>query len=401
MPFAERKDELSTTIAFSASNVSPLTNGVPRDQELTKLLVMLEGQMALSSVTASPTLHAEAPASFIRRFELRGTKVGGAGAVTLINARGEELHALTRFYQGAIPLGPGIADFPGGPGNVAFPSPLSPIGAAQRFDFRTAYILPIAYPFAGAIDEAATILPTSLFSQLDLFISWAAGSNAMALGGTATFTFNSFGATSTTGNPVARITRFMPLALSGGFKDVIGKYHVLYNSQQKNLSAVGTSFTDTRIADLNVGNRLRAIHLRQYIEDSNVTGLIGQTAALGTGARVTDNTGRFSAGAVGDNSNAGVYRWRLKVNGAEKWRFFNTDLREWNRYTYGEYSTLHPQGYATLEFAPRRFPVAEAFNLIGYGPTGSRFELFGDATGLDASNHRIDILQVEQVPVAV
>src|SRR5712691_7999501 len=136
MAFAERKDELSTTIAYSSSNVSPLTNGVPRDQELTKLGLVVEGQMSMTAVTAAPTVHAEAPASFLRRVELRGTKVGGAGAVTLINARGEELYQLTKFYRQYLPIGPSMADQPGGPGNLTFPAPLTSLSIG-RFDFRT------------------------------------------------------------------------------------------------------------------------------------------------------------------------------------------------------------------------------------------------------------------------
>jgi hypothetical protein len=123
--------------------------------------------------------------------------------------------------------------------------------------------------------------------------------------------------------------------------------------------------------------------VRQYAENASVEGLI-------------DQAGSVSLARIGDNSNIGTYRLRMKLNGAEKFRMFWPDLQERNRYFYDQYSTLMPQGYGVLEFSQRGFPLAESFDTRGYGAAGMRLELFGDALTLAAAD-RMDLLTQEQI----
>ncbi len=384
MPFGERKEELSSLIAFTSGATVPFTNGVPRDLPLTRLMAILEGRMTISAQTVAGTIFPEAPATLVRRIELRGTKATGGGQTTLVNARGEELNRITRFYHQYLPLGPDVADAAGA-GGTAFPAPLAAT-ANGSFDFRVAYMIPIAYDMASVEDESVSILDPSIFSQLDLFVSFGTGQANFVSGGTLTFALSAFG--SATGNPVMRITRFSPLAVSHGFKDLINRFHVQTISKQKNLSSIGVTFNDTKIDDLNVGNRIRSVLLRQYQENTTVAGQMDVIAAA-------------NGALIGDNSNPGVFRWRVKVNGGEKMRWFNPDAREWNRQVYKQYSTLIPQGYTNLEFAQRGFPLSESFDLRGFGAAGARYELFADALSVPATVSRLDILQQEQIPVEV
>ncbi len=374
----ERKEELATTIPFVANATGVLQNGVPRDLPLTRLFLVHEGRLTISSQTVAGTIFPEAPGTLIRRIRLQGTKVTGAGSVTHFNCRGAEVLALQMFQETYRPLG-----FVGGPndlagsGGTSFPAGLAAT-ANGSYDFRVYYELPIAYRFAAVEDETATILDPSIYSLLDLQIDFGSTSDLIS-GGTLTAALSAFG--SATGSPQVRVMRFAPLA--AGLP--INKFFVQQISKQVQLnSVVAATFADQLIVPLNVGNKMRSVMLRQYQENATIPGLIDVVSAA-------------SGALIGDNSNTGVYRWRFKLNGNEKARFFNPDLREWDRQNYNQFDVLIPQGYSHVDWGDRGFPVETAFDTRGFGQAGARWELYGDGLSIPSTG-RLDVLQIEQIP---
>lgn len=381
----ERREELTNTIAMVGGSQQTLKDGVPRDLPLTRLLVAFEGRVVVASHTAG-NYFPEAPATLIRNFTLTGTKVTGGGSITLLNIRGEEAHRMTRFFDTYIPVGVDVAALPGS-GGTAFPSPLAAT-ANGTFDFRVYYLLPIAPRYMVIKDEVQGVLDPSIFSQLNLLVTFGAGSstasgangaNLAGSLGTDTFALTAFGSGS--GSPTVRITRFSPLAQ--GLP--INRYHYTRLSKQINMNSIAASATDTKITDLNAGNRVTRIQFRQYAETSGQPGQI-------------DQSGGASLARIGDNSNAGLFRVRLKLNGSEKYRAFWPDLQETNRQQY-DLTTLMPQGYGLADFCDRA-SADSAFDTRGFGAAAVRWELFGDWTGIGAQD-RLDVMQEEQVPVEV
>ena len=378
MAIRERREELSTTIAFSSGNQVLFTGGIPRDRPLSRLFLALEGRMTISGQSIAGNIFPEAPATLIRNVQLRGTKVTGGGTVTLVNARGEELHRLSSFYEAAPAVGVEVAGLPSATG-VAFPAPLTPTNNGS-FDFRCYYVLPIAPRFATIQDEIAGVTDPSIYSQLDLLVTFGTGQANFVSGGTLTFALSAFGSAS--GNPAVRVVRFSPLL---GKSKLYNKWHYTLLSKQINMNSIAAAATDTKIADLNIGNWLRFAQLRQYSENTSVSGQI-------------DQSGGSSLARIGDNSNPGIFRIRVKLNGTEIFRMINPDLQEHNRQQYDR-STLIPQGYSVIDFTERGF-MGTAFDSRGFGAAAARFELFGDWTGI-TSTDKLDILQTERIPVKV
>lgn len=381
----ERREELTNTIAMVGSSQQTLKDGVPRDLPLTRLLVAFEGRVVVAAHSAG-NYFPEAPATLIRNFTLTGTKVTGGGSITLLNIRGEEAHRMTRFFDTYIPVGVDVAALPGA-GGTAFPAPLAAT-ANGTFDFRVYYLLPIAPRYMVIKDEVQGVLDPSIFSQLNLLVTFGAGSSAasganganLAGGlGTDTFALTAFG--SATGSPTVRVTRFSPLAQ--GLP--INRFHYTRLSKQINMNSLAAAANDTKITDLNAGNRVTRIQLRQYAETVGQPGQIDQAAGA-------------SLARIGDNSNAGLFRVRLKLNGSEKYRAFWPDLQETNRQQY-DLTTLMPQGYGIVDFSDRA-SADSAFDTRGFGAAAVRWELFGDWTGIGAQD-RLDVMQEEQVPVEI
>lgn len=381
----ERREELTNTISYIGSSQQTLKDGVPRDLPLTRLLMALEGRVTVAAHTAG-NYFPEAFATLVRNIQLSGTKVTGGGSITLVNIRGEEAHRMTRFFDTYIPVGVDLAPLPG-VGGTAQPAPLAAT-ANGSFDFRVYYLVPIAPRFMVVRDEVQGILDPSIFSQLDLKLTFGAGTAAasganganLAGGlGTDTFAFTAFG--SGAGLPSVRVTRFSPLAQ--GLP--INRYHYTRLSKQVNMSSLAAAANDTKITDLNAGNRVTRIMLRQYSETVGQPGQIDQLAGA-------------SLARIGDNSNPGIFRVRLKLNGSEKFRAFWPDLQEHNRQQY-DFTTLFPQGYAVADFCDRA-SADSAFDTRGFGGAAVRWELFGDWIGATATD-RLDVMQEEQVPVEV
>lgn len=367
----ERKEELTSTIAFSANAEATYLNGVPRDLPLTRMLIVVEGRFNVASQTAAGTILPEAPVSLVANLQVKGTKVTGGGSVTLVNASGEELYELTHLYEqyDAVGIRRRATDVPG----TVFPA-AGAATAVGSFDFRFALIVPIAPRFATQEDEIEGILDPSIFSQLDLVIKWR-DTPAIFTGGTAVVSsLTAYG--SAAGVPTARITRFSPLA--AGLP--INKYHYTLTSRQINMGALPAAGSDTKIQDIQSGNKIRTMLLRQYTEVAGIPKLM-------------------AAARVGDNSAAGIFRWRVKLNGAEKVRVNNKDLQEMNAQQANMRSTSPDPGYSMIDWADRGF-LEDIFDTRGFGASATRFELVGDWTGLGATD-RLDILQIEQIPVEV
>jgi hypothetical protein len=382
----ERREELTNTIAFVGSSQQTLKDGVPRDLPLTRLLLAHEGRLVLASQTVAGNYLPEYLAAMIRNVILQGTKVTGGGSITLINCRGEELHRLMRFVEIYIPIGNDLQNLPG----VGGTTPAAPLAATANgtFDYRVYYEIPIAPRFVNVRDEIQGILDPSIFSQLDLKLQFGnndGGTSAANLTNIATgFTsttgkFTAFG--SAGGTPQVRVMRFSPLAQ--GLP--INKYHYTHLSKQVNMNSIAAAANDTKITDLNAGNKLVRVQLRQYSELAGVPGQIDQLAGA-------------SLARIGDNSNPGIFRVRVKVNGSEKLRSVWPDLQEHNRQVFNM-TTVMPQGYALTDFCDRA-NMDSIWDARGFGAAAVRFELFGDWTGITATD-RLDILQVEQVPVEV
>jgi hypothetical protein len=387
----ERKEELTTPMAFVANqDVVYPGIGIPRDLPLTRLELALEGQLRLTGQTVAGSYFPEAPQSLIRRVRVRGTKVSGGGTITLVDIRGEEAALLTRAYDQYSPVGMGtggsggsVMDF-AGTGDVQFPTFPSATANIQA-DFRVHYAVPFAPPMALASDEVQGILDPSIFSQLDLIVSFG-DSTYLINGQTATVALNAFGSAS--GAPQVIVTRFAPLA--EGLP--IMRYHYTVLSKYINVGAqLSTSASNSKIADINVGNRIRTVMLRQYSEQA---GQVGLASFSGSGAGSTSNL------RIGDNSNIGIYRWYVKLNGTPKWQMRNPDAREWDRRIYNSVQSLFPQGYTLIDWGDRGFVNDTIFDTRGYGATATRFELHGDWLNLAATD-RLDMLQIEQVPVEV
>lgn len=382
----ERREELTNVINAVPNSPQTLKDGVPRDLPLTRLHLAFEGRVVLASQTVAGNFFAEAIANLIQNVQLKGTKVTGGGSVTIINCRGAELHRYMRFLETYIPIGVDLSAVPGS-GGTTFPAPLAAT-ANGTFDFRAFFEIPIAPRFAMIKDEIEGILDPSIFSQLDVVVTFGnTGTTALASNMTnlasgftgTTAQFSAFGSAS--GTPVVRVMRFSPLAQ--GLP--INKYHYTKLSKQVNINAIAATANDTKITDLNSGNKMVRVMLRQYSQTAGVPGQIDQAAGV-------------SLARVGDNSNPGLFRVRIKLNGSEKFRSFWPDLQEHNRVQY-DFTTLFPQGYAVADFADRA-NMASIFDARGFGAAAVRFELFGDWLSLTA-NDFIDVFQEEQIPVEV
>jgi hypothetical protein len=366
----ERREELSTTISLNAAQEFTYgQSGVPRDLPLTRLMITVEGRWSVASQTAGGTVLPEAPVSLVRNITLKGTKVTGGGSTTLVNCSGEELYMFTNFYEQYDALGfrRKTSKVPG----TVFPA-AGATTAVGNYDFRFNIIVPIAPRFATHEDEIAGILDPAIFSQLDLVIKWG-DTTCVFSGGTAVVSsLTAYGSAS--GSPTAILSRFSPLA--AGLP--INQFHYTYLSKQVNMGAQAASATDQLLLNLNVGNKIRAILLRQYNE--------GTQSKLMATAR------------EGDGSQIGIYRWRVKINGAEKLRARNVDLREMNAAQAG-YRADFDSGYTFIDWADRGF-LEDIFDTRGFGATATRFELNADWTG-ETSTDRLDVLHVEQMPVEV
>jgi hypothetical protein len=377
-----RFEELPSTIPFVAGAVTQAYpgTGLPRDLPYIGLLLKLPLRMVVASQTVAGNYFPEFPATLIRRIRVQGTKAGGGGSVTLVNIRGEEAHVLARFFLQYIPIGVSLAGLPG-VGGTTFPLGLAAT-ANGTFDGYAYFYVPLSPPRSLLRDNLYGLQDFSIYSQVDLLLDFGTNPGAVASGFTGdTFTFTQFGQAS--GAPLIQIHRECALPGKGA---PINKYHYIYSSKKIAIQAViGSTFADQKITDLNAGNMVRFIQLRQYAENAGVDGLIDQTAGV-------------SLARIGDNSNIGTYRLRVKVNGAEKARGFWPDLQERNRYTYGM-RELMPQGYALFDWS-NLGPMSDIFDARGFGVGAVRWELFGDGLNLVAAD-KMDVLQCEQVPVEV
>jgi hypothetical protein len=380
MPIREQRQEIASTMAFSAGNTIPLVNGIPRNLPLTRIMAVLEGRLTISAQTTAGAFFQEAPATLIRKFQISGTKATGGGSDTLINIRGEEAHRLTQFYESYLPVGLGVAAQPGS-GGTAFPAGLAAT-ANGSYDFRVYYELPLSYRFASIQDEVASITDPSIYSQPDLSVTFGNGAqnlvDATFVGTTALSAFGS-----ATGTPSVRFYRYNPLAS----KLPIGRMRVFHSSRRIAIGGIGATFADTKITDIQPGRFIRALMFRQYLENASVTGQMETTGSPGTGGA------RF-----GDNSNVGTYRWRIKLNGYEIGRMFNPDLQEDSRQQF-DFGTLMPAGYSLWDFASRGFVSGTGLDTRGYAAAGTRLELNGDALSLAAADV-LDLCQIEHELVA-
>lgn len=383
MPIREQRQEIATTMAFSSGNTVPLLNGLPRNLPLTRIMAVLEGRLTITGQTTSGAFFPEAPATLIRRFQISGTKATGGGSDTLINIRGEEAHRLTQFYESYIPAGVSLPALPGA-GGTAFPTPLTQASANGSFDFRCYYELPLSYRFASIQDEVASVTDPSIYSQPDLSISFGTGqANLLDSTFAGTTALSAFG--SATGTPIVRFYRYNPLAS----KLPIGRMRVFHSSRRLTVGVTpGATFADTKITDIQPGRFIRALMFRQYNENAAVTGQMDATGAAPAA----------SGALIGDNSNPGIYRWRLKLNGYEIARMVQADLQEDSRQQF-DFDALMPQGYSLLDFASRGFVSGTGLDTRGYAAVGTRLELNGDALSL-AANAVLDLCQIEHELVA-
>lgn len=377
-----RFEELPSTIPFTAGAVTqpyPGT-GLPRDLPYRGLLLKLRFRMVVASQTVAGNYFPEFPNTLIRRIRVQGTKAGGGGSVTLVNIRGEESYQLFKLFSEYIPIGASLAGPPGVGGTT------SPIGLAATangtFDGYAFFYVPLAPPRSLLRDNLYGLQDFSIYSQVDLLLDFGTNPGSIASGFTGdTFTFTDFGTAA--GSPQVLIHRECALPGKGA---PINKFHYIYSSKKIAIQAViGATFADQKITDLNAGNMLRFLMMRQYAENASVDGLIDQSAGV-------------SLARIADNSNIGTFRTRVKVNGAEKARAFWLDLQERNRADYQQ-TILMPQGYALWDWS-NLGPMSDIFDARGFGVGAVRWELFGDGLNLVAAD-KMDVLQCEQVPVEV
>ena len=377
-----RFEELPSTIAFTAGAVTqpyPGT-GLPRDLPYIGLLLKLRLRAVAASQTVAGNYFPEWPNTLIRRIRVQGTKAGGGGSVTLVNIRGEEAYQLFKFFQQYIPVGASLAGLPGSGGSTL------PIGLAATangtFDGYAYFYVPLSPPRSLLRDNLYGLQDFSIYSQVDLLLDFGTNPGAIASGFTGTtWTLTDFGLAS--GSPTVQVHRECALPGKGA---PINKFHYIYSSKKIAIqSVIGATFADQKITDLNAGNMLRFLQMRQYSENAGVDGLIDQSAGV-------------SLARIGDNSNIGTYRVRVKVNGAEKARAFWPDLQERNRKDYSQ-TILMPQGYALFDWS-NLGPMSDIFDARGFGVGAVRWELYGDGLNLVAAD-KMDVLQCEQVPVEV
>jgi hypothetical protein len=377
-----RFEELPSTIAFIAGAITqpyPGT-GLPRDLPYRGLLLKLRLRSVVAGQTVAGNYFPEWPNTLIRRIRVQGTKAGGGGSVTLVNIRGEEAYQLFKLFSEYIPIGASLAGLPGVGGTTL------PIGLAATangtFDGYAYYYVPLAPPRSLLRDNLYGLQDFSIYSQVDLLLDFGTNPGTIASGFTGdTFTLTDFGLGS--GSPTVLIHRECALPGKGA---PINKFHYIYSSKKIAIqSVIGATFADQKITDLNAGNMMRFIMMRQYGENASVDGLIDQTAGV-------------SQARIADNSNIGTFRVRVKVNGAEKARAFWGDLQERNRADFNQ-TALMPQGYAVFDWS-NLGPMSDIFDARGFGVGAVRWELFGDGLNLAASD-KMDVLQCEQVPVEV
>lgn len=387
MPIREQRQEIATTMAFSAGNTVPLVNGIPRNLPLTRIMAVLEGRLVISAQTTAGAFFLESPSTLIRKFQISGTKATGGGSDTLINIRGEEAHRLTQFYESYLPVGANLAALPGAGGAfypVASPGLNStPATANGTYDFRCYYELPLSYRFASIQDEVASVMDPSIYSQPDLSVTFGNGAqnlvNSTFVG---TTTLTAFG--SGAGVPTLRFYRYNPLAS----KLPIGRMRVFHSSRRLTVGqTVGATFADTKVTDIQPGRFIRSMMFRQYQENAAVSGQMDTTGSPGVGLA-----------RIGDNSNPGIYRWRVKLNGYEIGRMVNADLQEDSRQQF-DFGTLMPPGYSLWDFASRGFVSGTALDTRGYAAAGTRLELNADALNLTATDI-LDLCQIEHELVA-
>ena len=377
-----RYEELPSTIPFAAGAVTQAYpgTGLPRDLPYSGLVLKLRFRMVIASQTVAGNFFPEFPNTLIRRIRVQGTKAGGGGSVTLVNIRGEESYNLFKFFHEYIPIGMSLAGLPGVGGTTL------PLGLAATangtFDGYAFFYVPLSPPRSLLRDNLYGLQDFSIYSQVDLLLDFGTNPGSIASGFTGdTFTLTDFGLG--TGTPTVQIHREVALPGKGA---PINKFHYIYSSKKIAISSViGATFADQKITDLNAGNMLRFLMMRQYSENASVDGLIDQTAGV-------------SLARIADNSNPGTFRARVKVNGAEKARGFWTDLQERNRYTYKLREAM-PVGYALFDWS-NLGPMSDIFDARGFGVGSVRWELFGDGLNLVAAD-KMDILQCEQVPVEV
>jgi len=371
----ERREELVIQIPMPGSSGAGVAgeqvfgqgSGLPRDLPLTQIGLMVEGRWNVT--VAAGTVLPEAPVSLVRQVQLLGTKVTGGGSIQLINISGEELAFLTEMYNQYTPLG--IRRQPLSVPGSTFPNPGAAVSVGN-FDFRFFLLVPIAPFYATHEDEIAGILDPSIFSQLDLRVRF--GDSTAFTAGAVTATFSGFGSAS--GVPTVTVFRFSPLAANLP----INQYHYTLLSRQFQWGNFPASGTDTLIGQLQVGNKIRGLLLRQYAQSSTVPKLM-------------------TAARVGDGIAAGIFRYRVKLNGAEKFRMRNVDIREVNAKD-GRFRQELLQGYALIDWASRGF-LEDIFDTRGFGATATRFELFSDFTGMVPATDALDVTQIEQVKVEV
>jgi hypothetical protein len=387
-----RFEELPSTIAYvsGAQTQAYPGTGLPRDLPYIGLWLRLDFRNVVTAFAG--TYFPEYPATLLRRIRVQGTKAGGGGSVTLVNIRGEEAAVLARLFSQYVLAGMGynllgpvnqanvlsINPAPGS-GGTALPFPLATV-ANGTFDGVVYYYVPLAPPRSLLRDHLFGLQDLSVYSQVDLLLDFGDSTKVIS-SSTAVNTLTAFGSGS--GSPTVRVSRVCALPGKGA---PINKFHYIYSSKKINIfSAIAATFADQKVTDLNAGNQMRFLMLRQYSENASVDGLI-------------DVTGTASFARIADNSNAGTYRVRVKVNGNEKFRAFWPDLQEKNRADYQQFP-LMPQGYGVVDWSVLG-PMSDIFDVRGYGAGAVRWELFADGLSL-VSTDRMDVLQCEQVPVEV
>lgn len=394
-----RFEELPSLIPFTAGAVTQAYpgTGLPRDLPYLGLFLKLRLRNVVAGQTVAGNYFPEWPASLIRRIRVQGTKAAGGGSVTLANIRGEEANVLYGLFNQFIPIGGSVASgAPSGTPINSFPAKISGnalvalpngLGATANgtFDGYAFYYVPLAPPRSLLRDNLFGLQDFSIYSQVDLLLDFGTNPGTIASGFTGdTFTLTDYGVGA--GSPQVQIHRHVALPGKGA---PISKFHYIYSSKKISIqSVVGSTFADQKITDLNAGNMVRFVMLRQYNQNASVDGLIDQSAGN-------------SLARMGDNINIGTYRLRVKVNGAEKFRGYWPDLQEKNRYDYQQ-DTLMPPGYAIVDWSTLG-PMSDIFDARGFGAGAVRWEMYGDALSLSASGggDQMDVLQSEQVPVEV
>ncbi len=327
-------------IDYQAGAPRSLPNGIPRDFPIYGLSLRLAGRLTVSGGTTSGTAWVENPMTLIERIRVFGSK-HGSGSVTVIDLSGASLWEIAHYFARTDPeLVTTIA------------------GAAASYDFACEIPIPLHLPNVDAGSKMASLLPTHLFSDLQLEIKWRDGASTTNGGlisaGDRTLALTAFGSAS--GSPSVRViahqvTNAPQVAACDLFR--------LYST-----TLVTEAAEAARKVPLNLGALYRALLLKAW----------------------TDTTTRATLDTLITN-----VKLLVGGNSQEDWPW--ASLQAFNKRLFGLEGVN--AGYGMLDLAPNG-KVSTFLDASDFALKGVSLELELALAG--AANNRVDVITFEGIP---